>query len=262
MVEHANNNDRHRLVWSQGHKNLGRSKTVTGNWGKLRKLLTDVFVDKAYTVTTYQAITNTEEKTARKNLQGFFLGGPTKEGSRSNNGIAYRTIITLDIDDMTAEQFEDWMSRKAGRLWQWEFVAAETRSSTDHAPRFRLVFPLTGKLDHEQYNAASRILGSLLFDDEDESMRAVDDVSFRFAQLMFLPTASKGQDLQVKANGKVLGGFKTSRAAYYALSAHLEDKFIDFEGHPSARERTTPEVYVVGPDDAEIAIQKHIRERL
>ncbi|MEQ3710237.1 hypothetical protein, partial [Tateyamaria sp.] len=81
----------------------------------------------------------------------------------------------------------------------------ETRSSTDHAPRFRLVFPLTGKLDHEEYNAASRVLGSLLFDDEEESMRAVDDVSYRFAQLMFLPTASKGQKLQIVHNeGKLL----------------------------------------------------------
>ncbi|WP_317055404.1 hypothetical protein [Roseovarius rhodophyticola] len=51
-------------------------------------------------------------------------------------------------------------------------------------------------MSFDEYNAVSRTLGSLLFDDETESMHAVDDVSYRFAQLMFLPTASKNQTLE------------------------------------------------------------------
>lgn len=119
-----------------------------------------MFVDKAYTIQKYQALEDVEEKTRRKNLNGFFLGGPTANGHRSNNGIECRTLITLDIDHITADQYEDWRKRKAGLLWQWEFVAVETRSSTDHKPRFRLVFPIIGRLTFDEYNAVSRILAS------------------------------------------------------------------------------------------------------
>lgn len=140
------------------------------------------------------------EQDRLKAMDGWYLGGPVQGGRRRKNSIAERDIITIDIDDCSPELFgliEDGILEIAN----FEFVAHTTRKHTAKAPRVRLNFPLTHPVKRDHYDAVSRILAHKI----DQSMDAVDDVSFRVAQMMFMPSCSKDQEYKTWVNkGRLL----------------------------------------------------------
>lgn len=135
------------------------------------------------------------EQDKLKSSDGWYLGGLIQGKSRRKNSIVERDILTLDIDECTPELF-DLIESGVLQIANYEYVAHTTRKHTPKNPRVRLNFPLVRPVKRDLYDAVTRILSHQI----DASMDAVDDVSFRVAQMMFMPTASKDQEYKTWVN--------------------------------------------------------------
>jgi hypothetical protein len=140
----------------------------------------------------------------RKQRPGFLVGGQCKSGKRDLAHMGKRYLLALDIDEATAEQMKWFMKRKSP-IWDYEFFAHTTRKHCQQKPRWRFLFPITRPVDFDEFNAVQRIIASNMFKTVEGSMDAVDDVSFRVAQVMYLPSISKGQDFDIiEREGKLI----------------------------------------------------------
>lgn len=194
-------NDAHRVKYSTGRGNLGFVKNRESSWRALKDKLRTPGVDSDITFAQYMKLPKEGPggQDDRKARPGFLVGGPCHDGKRNLQSMQYRWLICLDIDEATPEQMEH-LDNGLSEVFRWEFFAHTTRKHTALKPRWRMIFPLKRKVNFEEFNAVARIIASQVFDDPVGSMDAVDDVSFRLAQVMFLPSVSRDQELEVIDN--------------------------------------------------------------
>lgn len=164
--------------------NLGRAK----NTKETIKKLIDQFREPHVTpekYREYKAASDNRQRTV-KGSAGWFMRGPIKKGeNRNRNSIEPSLIMTLDIDYATPEFVELLL---AGSILPGYFlIAHSTRSHTPENPRLRIMIFLEKAVSRERYQAASRIVAQLA----DPNMEWVDKVSFRPAQMMYMPTVSR-----------------------------------------------------------------------
>lgn len=180
----------------------GRSTNKKITWGDLRGRLGMPLVDKKRTLEEFLAL-HIDKQNKLKDV-GSFVGGPFKDGIRKLDHLIQRSIVTLDIDSAKPKQIK-YLKNELSEVNELEFFGSTTRKHTKEAPRWRLVFPLTRPLEVEEYGPVSRILASKLFRTEDESMDAVDDVSYLPAQVMYWPSVCKEAEFDSLYNpGKLL----------------------------------------------------------
>ena len=175
----------------------GRAKTKKITWGDLKDRLDNPKEDKKYSLEEYRDLST--DRQARLKDIGSFVGGPFLEGRRKSRNMLYRTVLTLDIDEATPRQIED-LKLGLPEICQYEFFGHTTRKHDSDAPRWRLLFPLAKPLKPEDYTAASRIAASKIADDLQDAMDAVDDVSFRVAQVMYWPSICKDAEFEIIEN--------------------------------------------------------------
>lgn len=119
-----------------------------------------------------------------KGTNGWFMRAHVEKGRRTRNSIHDGDLLTFDVDYATAE-FMDLLTE--GKILPGTTLFAHTtRSHTPEKPRCRIMVPVKGKIPSERYQAASRIVGNIL----DPEMAHLDKVSFRVAQMMYMPTVS------------------------------------------------------------------------
>ena len=142
-----------------------------------------------------------------------------------------RYFLNLDVDGATRKQYDYFLSELSG-LFKYTFVAHTTRSHTAGKPKFRVYLRLKRPVDEVRFVAISRIMASMLFATVAESMDAVDEVSFRIAQLMYLPSVSKDQEFWSHANeGEILDAKKF-------LSEEVDYDWRDYTLLPYSEKRT------------------------
>ncbi|MDW4499145.1 virulence-associated E family protein [Sulfitobacter sp. D35] len=167
--------------------NLGRSRNTTETFKKFK----DRFREPHVTPEKYREYKAASDKRQRtlKGSAGWMMRGPVEKGkNRNRNSILPSQIITLDIDYATPEFVE--LLKGGDILRGYEMIAHSTRSHTPENPRLRLIIFLAGKVSRDRYQAASRITAQLA----DPNMEWVDKVSFRPAQMMYMPTVSKDME--------------------------------------------------------------------
>lgn len=164
--------------------NLGRAK----NTKETIKKLIDRFREPHVTSEKYREYKSMSDKAQRtlKGSNGWMMRGAVAKGeNRNRNSILPSLLMTLDIDYATPEFVE---LLKAGKILPGTFlIAHSTRSHTPENPRLRIIIFLDKAVGRERYQAASRIVAQLA----DPNMEWVDKVSFRPAQMMYMPTVSK-----------------------------------------------------------------------
>ena len=164
--------------------NLGRAK----NTKETIKKLIDRFREPHVTPEKYREYKAMSDKAQRtlKGSNGWMMRGAISKGeNRNRNSVLPSLLMTLDIDYATPEFME---LLKAGKILPGVFlIAHSTRSHTPENPRLRIIIFLDRPVDRERYQAASRIVAQLA----DPNMEWVDKVSFRPAQMMYMPTVSK-----------------------------------------------------------------------
>lgn len=182
-------------VIAKGDRGHAENKKIT--WGRLKERLGNPHVDNKFTLEEYleQPI---DVQNKRKDV-GSFVGGTFRDGLRKNNYLDQRSIVTLDIDSANARQI-DLLKEGISDVCQYEFFGSTTRKHRKKKPRWRLVFPLSRPLEIEEYAPLSRILASMVFNTVSESMDAVDDVSYRPAQVMYWPSVCKDALFEVIDN--------------------------------------------------------------
>lgn len=135
----------------------------------------------------YDRMSEDDQKTL-KGVAGWFFRAQTEGGVRNAKSARPSDVLTFDFDYPSEEYFERMLNREImpGIRW-WLHTSRRHRPGK---PRFRLFVPTPKPLPNDLYMPVSRIVAKLF----DPDMEFVDRVSFRPAQLMFMPTASKDQE--------------------------------------------------------------------
>lgn len=168
-----------------GRKSLGKVKNEVTSWELLVPRLLQVSRTRE-TFPEFMALSKPEQD-ALKNFNGYWIGAECADGRRAKNNLGKRSTIALDIDDCQPKFLRKLLAQDH-RLKGSAHVIHSTRKHTADKPRVRIVFPTTRPINSDEYEVLSRLVAWFL----DETMDAIDDVSFRPAQMMYFPTASKG----------------------------------------------------------------------
>lgn len=106
-------------------------------------------------------------------------GGSTASTNRFDANVKDRCAVMLDFDECgEANPFDAYRAE-----FNMSACMYSTHSSTDFEKRVRLFVPLTRTVDKDEYQAVARYIAGKV------GIDMVDDCSFKWCQLMFLPSA-------------------------------------------------------------------------
>ena len=184
-----------KIATSSGHQ--GRVTNKSLRWPELCKRLENTARDS---VTMEDYLSHSVAWQDKRKNTGYFVGGQFAHGVRKIGAISERCLLTFDVDspdlDLTAE-----LKLGIGWIADCEYFVYSTRKHTPDNPRLRVVIPLNRPVPVTQYAPLSRIVAHHL----DDSMKAVDPVSFRPAQIMYWPsTCLDAEFVGVRHGGRLL----------------------------------------------------------
>jgi len=175
------------IRYSKGRRtNFGRAKNYTHNWPHFLAQF-KVPLRSKFSAAAFNRMSDLEQRDEKAANDWWYR--THNDGVIRNRGSGQPSdLVTLDFDYATPEFFE--RLRKFLRKRGWASMIHTSRRHTPGKPRFRLVILLAKQVGNDTYAAVSRILAREL----DADMKHVDAVSFRPAQMMFMPTvASDGE---------------------------------------------------------------------
>lgn len=180
-------NDKFIIHYSEGRgRNLGKAKNKTLGWGAFRKL----FEKPTRTKESFKAYVKMdhEEQVRLKGIDGWVYRTHVENGVRNAHSGKPSDIWSLDFDYATPDLLDRIeMGLVAAGI---EYFVHSSRRHTDEKPRIRFWGLFLRPVTNDEYGALSRIIAQKI----DPEMKMVDKVSFRPAQMMFKPTASKDGD--------------------------------------------------------------------
>lgn len=149
------------------------------------------FIDKlanprrtAERVAEYAAM-DKSERSARKDVGGY-VGGTLKGTRRAKGEVESRSLITLDLDEVTVS-LEEALAQ-IERALPYFYIVHPTHSHTPNAPRLRIILPLARPVSPEEYTAIARGL------EEDIGIEWFDPSTDQPERLMFWPSAPWDMD--------------------------------------------------------------------
>lgn len=195
--------DKHvlKIGTSRGHRGKVKNQRLT--WTELIEKLSNPAVDNI-TKAQYNKLPVTEQVKLKN--RGYFTSSQFLNGDRNIKHIVpFKSVITWDVDKLTVEQFHELINPDPDLsvLAPYEHFVYTTRSHTKERPRARVVLPLYEEVGLDAADAVSRILAERF----DAKMTAVDPVSFRPAQIMYMPSVSADQKsdfITYRNRGKLL----------------------------------------------------------
>jgi hypothetical protein len=90
---------------------------------------------------------------------GGFIGGKLLDGTRKG-GVEFRSIVTLDLDNIPAGKTEEIVKKVAA--FDCAHVVHSTRKHEPYKPRLRIHIPLNRDASPEEYEAIARMLADLI----------------------------------------------------------------------------------------------------
>lgn len=168
---------------AEGRTSLGKVTNKSIGYGQLIQKLTTRFETKER-LKQYLALPK-EQQDQLKNVNGYWIGGNCKDGRRKKANLGPRHVLTLDLDNITVALFLI-LAAGGGALKGYDFVIHTTRKHQADKPRCRLVILLKRPVLTDEYEALARLVAQRI----DASMEAIDDVSYRPAQMMYWPSCS------------------------------------------------------------------------
>jgi len=151
-----------QITWSQLVKRLSQTKRTSETYAE------------------YQRSTKSQRDLIKD--VGGFVGGSLKQGRRKAENVANRTLLTLDMDEVTgsAEGVWDLLTMLHGVAC----VMYSTHSHTPESPRLRLVIPLARPVMGDEYQAIARALAN------DFGIDQFDDTTYEPHRLMYWPSTA------------------------------------------------------------------------
>lgn len=176
-----------------GTSNLGRVKNIRLTWEDLAKKLTTFHVTPE-SYADFMAM-SVDQQSELKNEKGYWIAAYCEDGRRAKKAIRERSVVALDIDSAPADILDRFDLGLTG-ISHLSMIGHSTRKHSATKPRIRIVVQLSRPLTPDEYPIVSRALAHML----DPEMKTVDPVSFRVAQMMFLPTCSHDSDRWTMVN--------------------------------------------------------------
>lgn len=199
----------HIVVYSLG-AHRGTVENRKTRWAVIRDRMLK-FQIATTTRAQYEDMTPDQQAKA-KARQGYFIGCTFKGGRRLRSHIQRRQFITLDIDEGTPAILK---KLRDTNVFGCEHIIHSTRSHNGvNKIKLHVIIPLAEPVDEETWHAMSRIVASWV----DPTMMAVDTVSYRYAQIMYLPSTNADvEPVKIHHTGEMLTP---------------EDVFAVFDGDP------------------------------
>lgn len=184
-------------------------------------------------ITTATYLASSPKARAHSKNTGLFFGGKCADGHRGDSTLEYRSVVNLDLDEHCAHIWDEFelMGALTG-LSGLAYLLHTTRSSTDDAPKMRILIPLARDVEPAEYEPVARALAQMI----DPSMKAVARESFVPAQGMYFPSVSSDQDYH----------FASVEGAHFDPDAALAKFPADDASTWPKRERETVTEYVAG----------------
>ena len=191
-----NNNENQLMKFAEGRKtNFGKAENKVVPLGRFVK----GFQQPVTTGETRDEYDRLDDQTQlrKKAENGWRFRAPVDGDTRNRRSVLPATMMTFDFDYAAVDFAEKALS---GELLEGiPHLVHTTRRHRPEAPRIRIYIFLESPLEAEVYSAASRIVCQMLLDPQ---MENVDPVSFRPAQMMFMPTISKDGEYRVHIDTK------------------------------------------------------------
>ena len=128
---------------------------------------------------------------------GGFVGGYLENGRRGTNSVVYRSLITLDIDNIPQNvSILDIVEIAYNGI---EYAIYSTHKHTPDKHRLRLVLPINRKVTPEEYEAIARKVANTI------GIDYFDDTTYQASRLMYYPsTAKDGEYIFYHGEGEIL----------------------------------------------------------
>lgn len=176
-------NDRHIIRYSRGTgNNFGKAKNKASSLVEYIKLFSKPTRTKER-FKTYLSL-SPDEQVELKSIDGWVYRTQIEGANRNAKSGRPSDVFSLDLD-FAAPEMPDKMEMGLV-LPGLEWFCHSTRRHTGEKPRLRVWGVFSRPVTNEEYGPLSRIIAEMF----DPDMRQVDKVSFRKAQMMFLPTTS------------------------------------------------------------------------
>jgi len=120
--------------------------------------------------------------------KGGFVGGQLGNNRRKIDTVACRSMLTMDVDTAEADFIDRFFSEFGHAACLYT-----THSHTPHAPRCRIIVPLTRDVSPDEYVALARFFAA------DYGIDQFDECSYKPNQLMYWPTTSANGEFICKA---------------------------------------------------------------
>lgn len=160
-------------------------------WDRIKELLSETEYTKE---TVKQYLSYTKDRQDDIKDIGGFVGGYLKSGRRIKGSVEFRQLLTLDVDHADSlDVWDDFVELG------YEACMYTTHKHRPEAPRYRIIIPLSEKVDAEQYEAIGRSVADWLGIDN------FDDSTYQAERLMYWPSTSKdGEFIYEECAGKWL----------------------------------------------------------
>ena len=144
------------------------------------------------TVSEYRKMGKADRERAKDH--GGFVGGHLRDNRRKRENVAFRSMLTPDIDH-AAPEFAD----RFRAVFRHEAVVYSTHGYTPEEPRLRLIIPMTRDVTPDEYVAIMRFFAA------EWGIDQFDECSYRVNQLMYWPTTpADGEYLYFRTAGEWL----------------------------------------------------------
>ena len=165
-------------------------KVIHTTWEDLvERLKNPVFTDE--TSDEYVAMTN-EERSEVKDVGGY-VAGELEKGKREKKAIKSRCILTIDADDATDHDVDDFTCME-----DYVFFVHTTHTSTAERPRLRWLFPLSRPVTAEEYRLLIGVAKTWVGAD------TIDETTDQPERLMFWPSVSFEADYNFWSGGRIV----------------------------------------------------------
>ena len=144
-------------------------------------------VRTAETVAEYRKFSKARRDSAKD--VGGYVFGYLKDGRRKKDSVVYRQAVTLDADSPSDTFLDDVKKILGAYAYAWY----TTHSSRKEAPRYRLVVPLSQRVEPEAYEAMARRIA------KDIGMDNFDPTTFEPSRLMYWPSCPRDGEYAMDA---------------------------------------------------------------
>lgn len=121
---------------------------------------------------------------------GGFVGGSVDGGRRTAQNVAFRSLVTLDIDYGNADTVDT-----VGLVLECSWALYSTHSHTAEKPRYRLVVPLSRDVSADEYVPIGRRVAEWV------GIELFDPSTYEPSRLMYWPSCSRDGEFVFKSGG-------------------------------------------------------------